>query len=195
MITKRDREIINFIYDFGFITIEQCSKIFFNQSVSSYDLARRRLKKIAENNNYIKSKLNSETKQLLYIPKESTIKGISKHDLLVIDYLAELNSMGAEVENCFIEKNYDGVIPDALLIFTLGGYRFYQLLEVQLRHDIVNISRYLRVMDKILLDTNNVIPKIVIIQDTKKDYNKDNNTDIEVLQLKTNLEDIAKVLV
>lgn len=195
MITKRDREIINFIYDFGFITIEQCSKIFFNQSVSAYDLARRRLKKIADNNNYIKSKLNSETKQLLYIPKESNIKGISKHDLLVIDYLAELHSIGADIENCFIEKNYDGVIPDALLIFTLGGYRFYQLIEVQLRHDIVNVNRYARVMDKVLSDTNNVIPKIVIIQDTKKDYNKDNDTDIEVLQLKTSLEDIAKVLV
>ncbi len=195
MITNRDREIINFIYDFGFITIEQCSKIFFSESVSAYDLARRRLKKIAENNNYIKSKLNSETKQLIYIPKQSAIKGVSKHDLLVIDYLAKLNSMGADIENCFIEKNYDGVIPDALLIFKLGGYRFYQLIEAQLRHDIVNINRYVRVMDKILLDTNNVIPKIVIIQDTKKDYAKDNNIYMEVLQLKTNLEDIAKVLV
>ena len=120
MITKRDRDIINFIYDFGFITIEQCSKIFYKDCSSAYDLARRRLKKISENGNYIKPKLNTETKQTLYVPKDSTLKGITLHNRLILDYLAELHYIGAVIENVYIEKEYNGVIPDAVLIFTLG---------------------------------------------------------------------------
>lgn len=195
MITDRDREIINFIYDFGFITIEQAGKIFFNQSNTAYDLARRRLKKIAAQGDYIKSKLNSETRQLIYIPKESSIKNVSKHDLLVIDYLAELHQLGAVLENVYIEKEFNGVVPDALIIFKLGGYRFYQLLEVQLRHDIVNINRFNKVMDEILKYTNNVVPRLVIIQNTNKDYETDNNTDMQIDVIKTDLKGVSKVLV
>lgn len=194
MITKRDREIISFIYDFGFITIQQCSKIFYRNCISAYDLARRRLSKIEANGNYIKSKQNTETKQILYVPKDSSLKGISIHDKLIIDYLAELYYLGADIENCFIEKNYDGVIPDAVIVFTLGSYRYYQILEIQLRHDIVDISRYEKALQTILQDTNNTIPTIIIVQDTRKDYYKDNKTDFDIIQIKTDLKGVGATL-
>lgn len=194
MITDRDREIINFIYDFGFITIEQAGKLFFTDSNVAYDLARRRLKKISENSNYIKSRLNSETRQLLYVPKESNIKGASKHSILILDYLAELKALGVTVENVYVEKDYGGIVPDMIVIFRFGGYRMYQLVEVQLRHDVVDINRYERVISEILKDTNNVLPTIIIIQNTNKDYRKDNKTDMDIVQLRTDLSDVAKVL-
>ena len=46
MITDRDREIINFIDKIGFSTINHIADLFFNDNSFSYDLARRRLKKI-----------------------------------------------------------------------------------------------------------------------------------------------------
>lgn len=195
MITDRDREIINFIYDIGFITIEQCGKIFYSDSKVSYDLARRRLKKIAEGSDYIKRFTNGETKQVIYIPKESRLKKLSKHDILVVDYLAELKSLGANIERIEIEKDFNGVIPDALISFIFNGYRYYQILEVELRHDYVDINRFILIIDKILQETNNVLPLIVIIQNTNKDYSKDNKTDMNIVQLKTSLEDVAKVLI
>lgn len=195
MITDRDREIINFIYDIGFITIEQAGKIFYSGSKVSYDLARRRLKKISESSDYIKKFTNSETRQIIYIPKESKLKKLSKHDILVIDYLAELKSLGADIERIEVEKDFGGVIPDALISFTFNGYRYYQLLEVELRHDYVDINRFILIIDKILKETNNVLPSIVIIQNTNKDYSKDSRTDMAIMQLKTSLEDVAKVLI
>lgn len=194
MITDRDREIINFIYDIGFITIEQAGKIFFTDSKVSYDLARNRLKKLVKQGLYLKSIRNTETKQLLYAPKESRLKRVSKHDLLVLDYLAELKVLGCEIEVIEIEKDYGGIIPDAYIKFIFNGYRYHQLLEIELRHDYVDINRFNTVKDKILEETNNVLPTIVIIQDTNKDYSVDNKTDMGIVQVKTHLSDVAKVL-
>ena len=194
MITDRDRDIINFIQDIGFLTIEQAGKLFFTDSKVSYDLARNRLKKLIKQDLYIKAIRNTETKQLLYVPKESKLKRVSKHDLLVLDYLAELKCLGCEVEAVEVEKDFGGIIPDAYVRFIFNGYRYHQLLEIELRHDYVDINRFNKVKDKILQETNNILPTIVIVQDTNKDYSIDNKTDMEVVQLRTNLNDIAKVL-
>ena len=194
MITDRDRDIINFIYDIGFITIEQTGKLFFTDSKVPYDLARNRLKKLVKQDLYIKAIRNTETKQLLYVPKESKLKRVSKHDLLVLDYLAELKCLGCEVETVEVEKDFGGIIPDAYVRFVFNGYRYHQLLEIELRHDYVDINRFNKVKDKILQETNNILPTIVIVQDTNKDYSVDNKTDMEVVQLRTNLNDVAKVL-
>lgn len=194
MITDRDRDIINFIYDIGFITIEQTGKLFFTDSKVPYDLARNRLKKLVKQDLYIKAIRNTETKQLLYVPKESKLKRVSKHDLLVLDYLAELKCLGCEVETVEVEKDFGGIIPDAYVRFVFNGYRYHQLLEIELRHDYVDINRFNKVKDKIIQETNNILPTIVIVQDTNKDYSADNKTDMEVVQLRTNLNDVAKVL-
>lgn len=194
MITERDREIINHVYRLGFISIEQCSKIFFQESNYAYDLARKRLKKISMQTDYIKALMNQETKQLIYIPEDSKRKKVSKHDLLIMDYIAEILNIGVEVENIEIEKDFGGVVADAFIVFQFSGYRYYQILEVQLRHDFVNVLRYKSCMSSILSLTNNTIPKIIIIQNTNKDYEKDNDTGMDIVQLKVDLEGVAKVL-
>ena len=106
-----------------------------------------------------------------------------------------IKSLGADIERIEVEKDFGGVIPDALISFTFNGYRYYQLLEVELRHDYVDINRFILIIDKILKETNNVLPSIVIIQNTNKDYSKDSRTDMAIMQLKTSLEDVAKVLI
>lgn len=194
MITERDREIINFIYDIGFVTIEQAGKLFFTDSKVSYDLARNRLKKLVRQDLYIKAIRNTETKQLLYVPKESKLKRVSKHDLLILDYLAELKCLGCEIETVELEKDFGGVIPDAYVKFVFNGYRYHQLLEIQLRHDYVDINRFNKVKDKILEETNNVLPNIIVIQNTNKDYNLDNKTGFDVVQVRVDFGEIAKVL-
>lgn len=196
MITKRDREIINFIYAIGYLSIDQCSKLFFSDRNYAYDLARKRLKKISEQADYIKPILNAETKQTIYVPKEVKIKKISKHDLLLLDYLAELKVLGVEVEKVELVPDLDGAIPDMFIKFTFDGYRYYQFVEMQLRHDFVDIEKFNKpgVISKIYELTNNTRPRLVIIQDTKKDYNKDNPTAMKIIQLNTNLDGLMKVL-
>lgn len=194
MITSKDREIINFIGEIGFSTINQIAKVFYSHSNYDYDLARKKLKKISKESNYLKSIRNSETNQLIYIPYESKLKKISKHNILIVDYLTHIKELGVEIEYMEIEKDFDGVIPDLFLKFTFNGNRYCQLVEVELRHDFVDINRYKEKKDLILAETNGYYPDIVIIQNTRKDYEKDNETPMKVINIKTDLSDLPKVL-
>lgn len=194
MITDRDIKIINFIYDFKFITISQCGDIFFPNNKSKYDGARHRLKKIEKTKRYIKHIFNEETKEKIYIPIGSKEKKIKMHRIKLIDYIAALSSIGAKIKTIEIEPNFNNIKPDAYITFVFDKKLFHQLIEIELRHDYVDINRFKPVLGYILQKTNNVRPTIVIIQDTNKDYNTDNFTGLQVIQLNTKLREIAKVI-
>lgn len=194
MITDRDRELINFIYKYEFATIEHITTMFFSQQKYGYDVCRRRLKKISDNGDYIRSFKNLETNQLIYTSLESKVRKVSKHDILLMDYVCSLINLGCEIELLEKEKEFENIFIDALCVLRFNGYRYYQIIEVQLRHDYVDLDRIKEKEYEILMETNNVHPKIIIIQDTRKDYEKDNKTDCEVVVLDTKLKDIAKVL-
>lgn len=193
MITDRDREIINYIDKIGFATIEHVSDMYFTNLKSGYDLARRRLKKIKDTSNYLKVIKNTETNQLIYIPLDSNLKRVSMHNLKIIDYLCKIKKLGAEIETVKIECNFDNVIPDAYVSILFDGYRFHQIIEVEIRHDYVDVNRYNKCIDSILNSTNNVFPKLIIIQNTNKDYSKDNKTQMDILQMDLEMHDVAKV--
>ncbi|MCY6957978.1 hypothetical protein [Clostridium brassicae] len=195
MITSRDRKIINFIDQYGFLTIDQAAKLFFGNFKTQYDIARRRLKKILENGGYIRVFKNTETNNMIYVPEDSKLRKVSKHDLLVMDYISDLKTLGVEFEKIEIEKDFNGAIADAFIIFKLGDYRYYHILEIQLRHDYVEINRYNKHLNTILNQTNNTLPKLIIVQNTNHNYSKENKTDMEIIQLDTSLSDIAKTVI
>lgn len=197
MITDRDREIVNFIYKIGFATIEQIASMYFTGQKSGYDLARRRLRSIKIQSEYLKTIKNCETNQLVYLPYDSNKKKMSLHNLKVIDYLCELKKLGCDIHEIIIEPEYEGIIPDALVTFVFDGFMYYQLVEMQLRHDYVDLDRFMdkKVIAKIQEGTNHVLPTLVIIQNTNKDYSKINKTPFTIKQLKLDMVDVAKVLI
>ena len=112
----------------------------------------------------------------------------------LIDYIAALSSIGAKIKTIEIEPNFNNIKPDAYIKFVFDKKLFHQLIEIELRHDYVDVNRFKPVLGYILQKTNNVRPTIVIIQDTNKDYNTDNFTGLQVIQLNTKLREIAKVI-
>jgi hypothetical protein len=197
MLTPRDREIINFIDDIGYSTIQNIADLFFSQNRFSYDLSRKRLKKIKEMGNYIRCFTNTETTETVYIPYESNKKKVSIHDVMVLNYICKLKLIGCNIEKTEIEPMFNNTVkPDALVQFVFNGYRFYQLIEMQIRHNLIDLDRYNKkgVMNSILDKTNNTIPKLIIIQDTKINYADNNPTQLDIIQMDTSIEDIAKVI-
>jgi hypothetical protein len=196
MLTPRDREIINFIDNIGYATISNIADMFFSKNKFSYDLARKRLKKIKEFENYIKSFQNQETNETIYVPYNSSKKKVSIHDVMVLNYACKLKLLNCEIENIELQPQFNNVIPDALVQFVFNGYRFYQLIEMQIRHSLIDLDRFNNhdVMDSIMNKTNGIVPKLIIIQDTKINYNDNNRTPMDIVQIDTTMEDIAKVI-
>lgn len=196
MITDRDKEIIDFIELIGFSSINNIANMFFTNQKYSYDLSRRRLKKISEMGKYLKSFRNSETNEIIYIPCDSKIKRISIHNVKILEYICKLKTLGCEIKETEIEPIFGNTIPDAFVKFEFERIEYNQLLEVELRHDYVDLKRYKKpeVINSILERTEGYAPDLVIVQDTNKDYNKENDTDFRLYQLKTSLDGLAKVL-
>jgi hypothetical protein len=196
MLTQRDRKIINFIDNIGYATISNIADMFFSKNKFSYDLARKRLKKIKEFEVYIKSFNNQETNETVYVPCNSSKKKVSIHDIMVLNYACKLKLLNCDIENIELQPQFNNVIPDSLIQFTFNGYRFHQLIEMQIRHSLIDLDRYNKqgVMESIMDKTNNTVPKLIIIQDTKINYADNNHTPMDIVQMDTTMEDIAKVI-
>lgn len=195
MITKKNLEVINFIYSTGYATIDQIAKIFYNHSKYAYDMARRDLNKILREDKYLRMFRNSPTNQNIYTPIESKISKISYHNVKALDYLANLKGLGVEIEKVEREKDLGGVIPDLYVVFTFNGCRYYQLVEIQTRHESVDVNRYLKVEDVINSLSNGNPSDLVIIQNTRKNYDDENQTNLKIIQLDLDMSEIAKVLI
>lgn len=196
MITQRDREIIDFIDKIGFATIKHISNMYFTNNRYGYDSARKRLKKINETGEYIKCFKNMETNELVYVPYDSKLKRVSMHNIKVLDYLCNLKVLGCHIKETELEPVFDTIKPDAYVSFEFDGYLYCQLIEVQMRHDYVDIKRFKKdeVIKSIFEKTKDICPRIIIIQDTNKDYEQENDTQFKIIQLYTDLRDVAKVL-
>lgn len=196
MITDRDRDIINFIYNVGFASISNIHYTFFMHCKYGYDIARKRLKKIYDNGNYLRKFMNVETNEIVYIPTDSKLRSISIHNMKCLDYICKLKQLGCEIIDMELEPVFVNIKPDAYISFKFDGYMYFQLLEVELRHNFVDMERFKgeEVVESILERTNGVAPTIVIVQDTNVDYTKKNTSEFDIVQMKSKMTDIAKTL-
>lgn len=197
MITDRDKDIINFIDRIGYASIQNIQDMFFGNNRYGYDGARKRLRKIEEMGEYIYHFKNQETNELIYVPYNSKLKRVSTHNIKVLNYITKLSTLGCKITNVELEPVFNNIKPDAIICFEFNNYRYYQLIEVQIRHNYVDLNRFKNneTVDAILNRTNNIMPKIIIIQDTNRDYAKDNDTEFSIIQIGVSMDDIAKVLI
>lgn len=194
MITDRDKNIISFIEDMGYATITNIAEMFFNNSKYSYDLARKRLLKLYKSNN-LKKIHNFDTNEVVYLPYDSKRKSVSFHDIKLINYITKLNMLGCKINKVLIEPIFNNIKPDALISFELKGYMYYQLIEVQLRHAGVDLNRFKNndTINSILKESDNVAPKLIIIQNTNRDYEKENDTIFPITKINTDMDNILDV--
>ncbi|MGL5647846.1 MAG: hypothetical protein ACRDDY_08340 [Clostridium sp.] len=194
MITKKDTDIINYIYSAKFATIEQIGYIFFNHSKYAYDMARRELNKILREDKYIRMFRNTATNQNVYVPIESSMRKLSLHNIKAMDYLARLKNLGVELEKVEVEKEINGVIPDLYVIFKFNGARYRQVIEIQTRHEVADINKYIKIENILNELAEGHQTDIIVVQNTNKNYSEVNETNLKVIQLDLDLTQIAKVL-
>ena len=206
MIVERDKLIIEFIETIGYATIKNIADMYFTNKRYSYDVARKRLKKIAEMGEYIRVFKNQETNELVYVPYDSKIKRVSIHNIKVLEYLCGLKTLGCDIQEIEIEPIFNNIKPDIYVSFKFNGYMYYHIVEMQIRHDYIDLKRFkdndtvnaildkTSVINKETGEKESTMPQLIIIQNTNKDYQAENDTQFKITQLDVNMEDIAKVL-
>lgn len=128
MLNERDLKIIRYVESFGFVTISQCYKMFFRDRAYGYDLARKRLVKLQEQGHlYSHIDYLEKYPEKIYFIDENYISP-SKHTILVMNALAEVYKLDAEVRYFSREQEWlDGERrSDGYIIFRINNY-FYQL--------------------------------------------------------------------
>lgn len=207
MIMARDMEIVRYLEQYDFATLSHIQKIFFPHQQYSYNIARKRLLQI-QNNNYIKVERDIATNKNIYIYKKEKMKPPSTHRLLILDVLAELKYMGVDIEHFEVEKHWideknKGVYSDAFAIFTMEGRRYHYFIEVQLSNSGHNLEKYDKLHDtgivqKFYADNGydkEFYPKrVLLISD--REYQKDILLKhCQVIQLNTKLQNFYKVFI
>lgn len=146
MLRERDLKIIKHIDKYGFITIKQCYKMFFTDRKCGYDLARRRLSKLVEQN-HIKGYmdyLSTNPEKIFYL--DDRYIQPTRHTILIMDSYAEIVALGGDVlyferEQKWVKANRRS---DGYCLFLLGGYMYEVFIEV-IYH--LGVKRDVRVSD------------------------------------------------
>lgn len=145
MITNRDKRIIKFIEEYGSITINQCSKMFFRNNKERYDQARKRLQVIHKAGHLKRYRRDPRSEAIYYIEKRLKV-----HDLKLLDVLGELNEF--RVHLCTKEKQIvigeNKYILDGAVVLDIDSTLIPVLIEIDYTHytsmeKITNVICYL----------------------------------------------------
>lgn len=171
IIKQRDKEIMRFLEEHKAATIEMIANVFYTNNNFSYDEARRRLKKLYDNE-FLHRYTSPDTEELVYCFKGE--KQISPHDLYTLKFYSKLIKYGAKVN--YFKKNRKwkstGKICDGFFEITYNGADYLIILEVDFTHMTSIDDKYLTLYNNRELqeeykdysvDGSEVFPKLVIM--------------------------------
>lgn len=191
----RDKQILRHIEEWEFATIKQIADIFYPQQKYGYDLARKRLNLLVDNQKLLKYRDIDSNINVYTLEKA---KNRRKSDFILMDFYAKLTLEGADI--LLFEKEYnkfmDGKMrPDAFIVIKIEGWLLYLFVEVQTRHAKVDLGKYERLFVSNEFQEKfqtNIFPTIVIIEDVvhKDQYKSDN---FKVVQIDSDMSGFPKI--
>jgi hypothetical protein len=116
-----DGMILEFIDQYGFITIKQTQKILYKQHKRGYECARLRLKRLLDLN-YVKESQYKITKEYVYQLKGDT-RNIGESRMVALNVYAEIVYLADEVNYFKVEEEWNNgnkKRSDAHIIFTMN---------------------------------------------------------------------------
>jgi hypothetical protein len=182
MLTKNDIKILKFIGEHGSITIDQCTKLFFNHAKYGHDLARKRLKALYDIGEckYTTLKNSTSLERIYYITKP-----YSAHSLYLMDFYANLVSVGAEIQEFRKEAVFNNLRSDAFVKFKYKTDTVLCFIEVVLTHQ-VGYEKYESLKDSFDLQREyGIFPMLFIISGVPDRY-KGNKLIVKYLDYRLN---------
>ena len=191
MITERDRKILNYLYIYKYITLEQLEKIFFKDIQYSYNVARRRMQALLKTG-YIGVTKSKVTKKNIYFLKEdSFLTTPSEEELIFLDVLSFVFYKDFKVLSAkFYPKENNSYGIGDINIQTINEPKQI-IVIVEFFGHINNIQNFIlskEFTNLIKLKSN---CNILLISDTNYVFNSES---LPIKQLNTNLTNIGEYL-
>jgi len=176
MITENDRKILRHIEDYKFITIDQARQIAYPAMKRGYEYARTRLQRLAKIEKRLKIIRNTALKLNLFIDINADVKKIpnSPHKIYLMDFYCKLIENKVNVERFDTEKEWSNgkYRSDAICIYSYGGFRFKNIIEVNKSNNTLDLERFDEVVDEIKQECDGQIPRMILIDGrTHRKYN------------------------
>jgi len=201
-LTNQDQKILQFVEEFGSITINQCSNMFFNTQTQGYEMSRRHLKKLS---NYKKIEITRDAYCNRNVYHMGKIP--SYHTILILDYYTELIKNGAHIvyfkrEQSWLNKSY---FSDGYCCYKIGEKVIFDIIEV-IRTKNIETDKYIDIYKsgeahelcddiyrKLGGAKRELFPHLIIIDDVRHKKDLYVNDDIKVIQLDFKLSDFSKL--
>lgn len=135
-IRQRDKNIINFINDYGYLSIQQCANIFYSNHKMKYDEARKRLKQLY--NNKLFNKITLDNNKCIY----TINKSMNWHRYYLIQFISLLY-LQCKIKT-FIKEYYFtdmGIRPDGFCELIYNKNLITLFIEIDYSHK-TELNRY-----------------------------------------------------
>lgn len=191
MLTQRDKNILIFLEKHHATSIKQAYRMFYYETKTGYDVARKRLKQL-EDMGLMKSYINLATNEKIYFGDRK----LSAHDLYVMDFYSLLFTYECEdIKITNTPRYLNGlVVPDALISFKYDNSLYYILLECDLTHvtDLTKWQKYEKLYKDGELQTNFGTFPIIVVMGLKKEliYESQN---FDIINVNFELDNFEKI--
>lgn len=174
ILTKTDKQILEFLEKYHSLTLKQISNIFF---ANKYNYAVRRMLKLQKasenfkNQIQIHSAFHKKTKEKVYYSDYI----LSEHDSKVFDIYSKVHELGGYVRKFQFKPEYlNGIIEaDAYMEFEYKGNLYIYIIEIDYNH--FTSPKKFRLYEKLYKDNilqpqcHGVFPYFIVIRDTNDD--------------------------
>lgn len=167
MLTDRDIQILRFVNEYGGITINQAYKLFWRDAAYGQDMARKRLKHLADTGalKFTELKQSTSNERVYYITRP-----YSTHALYLLDFYSNLIFYGAEILDFRKEIVYSKMRSDCLIKFGYKGGTYIAFVEVVITNQ-VNYGNYENLKETGQLQEElGAFPSIIIISNVPQKY-------------------------
>ena len=191
----RDREILNFVQNYGSITINICAKLFFKDANNCKDLARKRLRILYDSNYLKKYQEHINTEAIYYINKP-----LKPHALKLLDVYAELSTMGKVIK---FKKEYKVECKnktrklDAFIELEVEDEEYITIYPIIIEIDYSHVTSWEKARD--IYESNyfqtqydGVFPTLIIVQRNQW-QNKFNTSLFNYKYINWNLDNLKEV--
>lgn len=167
MLTDKDIQVLRFVSEHGGITINQAYKLFWKDAAYGKDLARKRLKHLADIGalKYAELAQSTSNERIYY-----SVKPYSTHTLYLLDFYSNLMFYGAEILDFRKEVAYPKMRSDCLVKYNYKGGTYISFVEVVITNQ-VNYGNYENLKDSgQVQEEHGVFPGIIIISNVPQRY-------------------------